>query len=228
MIKILLPILFLLILTLEGRSQADSGSIGALSAYVVPFTWVDRNPRLRLGIEYHAHNQTGYSLEVGFGNNLLNHSRLEKLVWGQEYSFFEIRSEVKWYRKEEKEFNLYWGAELFYQRMSDHLDDLYFYPKESSLTVFYDEADFRKTKIGGLAKAGIKILVWKRVMLDFYEGLGLAYRQNTYSNLVNPIASEDDPVEEWWDDAYKNEGPYFLFQLNVGVRVGYVIGRIDN
>src|SRR5690242_11400585 len=123
MVKMLLAVLFLLVLTREGQSQADSGSIGALTAYVVPLTWVDRNPRLRLGMEYHAHNQMSYSLEVGFGNNLLNHSRLEKLVWGQAYSFFEIRPEIKWYRREEKEFDLYWGAEFFYQHMSDHLED---------------------------------------------------------------------------------------------------------
>jgi len=227
--KTLFLAFFLLILAIEGRSQSDSGTIGTLTAYVVPFTWVDVNPRLRLGMEYHTHNHMGYSLEIGWGNNQLNHARLENVVWGEDYSFFEIRPEVKWYRKEEKQFNLYWGAEMFYQQMTDRLENLYFYPKNSTLTVYYDEATFSKTKMGVQAKAGIKFLVWKRVTLDFYEGIGLAYRQNTYSNLTNPIVSEDAPVEEWWDSPYKNEGPFLLLQISLGVRVGYVIGRsIDN
>ncbi len=97
--------LYVFILTRHGIAQELSGMAGTLTLYNVPFAWVDKNPGLRFGLEYHDDHHLGYSLEMGFGNRHLNHKRLEDLVWRQAYSFFEIRSDVKWFTMEARQFS---------------------------------------------------------------------------------------------------------------------------
>lgn len=219
-----LIILFVLILTQQGRAQDVVGMTRTLTFYNVPFTWIDRNPRLRFGLDYHDDNHLGYSLEFGFGNRHLNHKRLKDLVWGQAYSFFEIRSEIKWYSQEARQFSSYFGAEIFYYNMTDHLSDNSYFPDRDTEEFLYDEADFRKEKIALQFKAGIKFLATKRFVMDFYQGIGLAYRNIRYSNVVNSRIDADD-FGEWWSESYKNGGKYLLLQFSPGVRIGMVIGR---
>ena len=235
--KALAFFLFITCLTWKSFSQADSVFTGTLQAYIIPLPWIDKNPRLRLGIEYHAQEHKSYSLEVGFGDNFINESRLDKSVWGQDYTFFEVRPEIKWFLKNKS--NLPWyvwkssalpryfAIEGFYQEMHDQLADSDFNPKSSEMDIAYDLASFKKIKIGAHAKLGVKFLLWKKVVLDFYEGIGLAYRKITYYDVMNPRPFDDfGSNEEWWPEPYKNEGAYFLFQLSLGVRVGYVFGKV--
>ena len=208
---------------------------GTIQGYVVPLTWFDNNPRLRVGLEYHGYDRMAYSLEIGFGNNFLNQGKLNRVVWGQEYSFFELRPEIKWFVKENVKLPWYlrgailvpnyFAVEGFYQEMHDQLENSDFDPKSSDIEIAYDEASFKKIKIGAHAKVGFKMLLWKKVVIDIYEGIGLAYRKISYTNLVNPVLTEDRNGE-WWSESYKNEGAYFLFQVSLGVRVGYVFGKV--
>ena len=188
-----------------------------------------------MGLEYHGYDRMAYSLEIGFGNNLLNQAKLNRVVWGQEYSFFELRPEIKWFAKKKSSLPWYiWttgklpryiAVEGFYQEMHDQLENSDFNPKANAFDIAYEEASFKKIKIGAHVKYGFKVLIWKKVVIDFYEGIGLAYRKISYTNLVNPVLTED-PEGEWWSQPYKNQGAYFLFQFSVGVRVGYVFGKV--
>lgn len=196
-------------------------------------------------MEYHAHDYKSYSLEIGFGNKHINHSRLDNGVFGQAYSFLEVRPEIKWfpkiklfkketfwtpwYLRSSNPLPRYFAVELFYQEMHDELENLDFNQKATDIDIAYDETSFKKIKIGVQAKVGIKFLLWEKVVVDFYEGLGLAYRKITYYDVVNPrLFDEFGANEQWWPESYKNEGAYFLFQLSFGVRVGYVISKSDN
>jgi hypothetical protein len=222
-----LIMLLVFILAQQGSGQDTLDMARTLTFYNVPLTWYDQNPRLRFGLEYHDDNHLGYSLEIGFGNRHLNHKRLEDLVWGQAYSFFEVRSEVKWYRQEARQFATYFGLEVFYYNMTDHLTNNSYYPDRNAEELLYDEADFRKEKIAFQFKAGIKFLATRRFVMDFYQGIGLAYRNIRYSNVVNPRLDESDDFEEWgWPASYKNGGKYLLLQFSPGVRIGMVIGRL--
>lgn len=237
MTKALITILLFTCMAERGMSQADTALAGMLNLYVVPLLWIDKNPRLRIGMEYVTNNHKAYSLELGYGNKHLNHARLENLVWGQNYSFFEIRPEVKWFAQTSRSFPWfsknqlrlprYIALEFFYQQMHDRLSTNDFSPKAGSTDIAYDEASFKKIKIGATAKVGFKVIIWKKVVLDFYEGIGLAYRKITYTNVINPIPFElQGTNEQWWPESYKNEGAYLLFQLSLGVRIGYIIGKI--
>ena len=237
MTKAFVILLLFICMAERGMSQADTALAGMLNLYVVPLPWIDKNPRLRLGLEYVTNNHMGYSLEVGYGNKHLNTARLEYVVWGQDYSFIEFRPEVKWYAQTSRSFPWfsknqlrlprYIALEFFYQQMHDRLSNNDFSPKADPTDIAYDAASFKKIKIGAIAKVGFKVIIWKKVVLDFYEGLGLAYRKISYSKVVNPIPFEETGTnEQWWPESYKNEGAYLLFQLSFGVRVGYILGKI--
>lgn len=244
MVRECLFILLLLCMCSESMSQADSSLIGTIQGYVIPLPWIDRNPRLRLGVEYHAADHKSYSLEIGYGNRHFNHSRLDNGgVWGQAYSFFEVRPEIKWfpelklfkkenfltpwYLRSSIPFPRYFALEMFYQEMHDDLENNDFNVKARDIDIAYDEASFKKIKIGAHAKVGLKFFIWKKVVVDIYQGFGLAYRKITYYNIVNPRPLEENgTIEMFWPESYKNEGAYFLIQFSFGVRVGYVFGKI--
>jgi hypothetical protein len=209
-------------------AQQSIGFPGTLDIHLVPLPLIDRNPRLRLGMEYHSRQHLGYSLEAGFGNNQLNQHQLANGPFGNEYSFYEIHPEVKWYRKEESMFATYFSAGMFYMHMKDKLEHQYYYEDgDPSLPVDYEAASFTKEKIGFQAKAGIKFLFIKRIILDFHEGFGIAYRNISYSNVINPMRPDFSPFEEWFVAPYKNEGRGFVFQLAFGFRIGYLIAKSD-
>jgi len=73
-------------------------------------------------------------------------------------------------------------------------------------------------------KLGLKILLWKTISLDIYEGLGMAYRHIEYSDVVNPDIY-GDTICQFWQPPRELEGDHLLAQLSMGIRIGYVIGR---
>ena len=110
--------------------------------------------------------------------------------------------------------------------MTDHLSDNSYYPDRDAEELYYDEADFRKEKIAFQFKVGMKFLATKRFVMDFNQGIGLAYRHIRYSNVVNPRIDENDADEWGWPVSYKNGGKYILLQFSPSVRIGMVIGRL--
>lgn len=208
------------------EAQRAIGFPGTLDFHFVPLPIADRNPRWRLGMEYHTRQHVGYNLEVGFGNSQINHNQLDDGTFGLNYSFFEIHPEVKWYRKEESEWATYFSAELFYLHMKDRLANEYYYTGgDFTLPVYYEQASINKEKIGLQVKAGIKFLLFQRIMLDLHEGIGVAYRNITYTNLVNPMNLPYPPFEEWYVAPYKKEGSALIFQLALGCKVGFLIAK---
>ena len=212
------------VFVIQTAMSQSGGFPGTLDLHLVPLPMIDRNPRLRVGMEYHTHHHLGYSLELGWGNKFINNSRLDQIIWGNEYSFFEVRPEIKWYRKEYDNFATYWAAELFYLQMRDRLENQHFYPSAFFQSIDYEEASFYKEKIGLQIKRGIKFLFLKRFVLDVYGGFGIAYRVINYEDLVNPVFNQHH-FEEWFVEPHKKEGVEFLAQLSFGGRIGYLIGN---
>ena len=205
-------------------SQSNSWSAGTLDIHIVPLALIDGNPRLRLGMEYHPRKRIGYSLDVGFGNNQILKYRVFGPHWGNDYSFFEIRPEIKWYKSKSSEYEVYYSAELFYLRMTDHLSNGFFYPEESSTTLSFDEASFTKQKIGLNFKTGIKLLVWKKMILDFYGGIGIAVRDINYADFVNLMYFDSGQIE-YGPIPQELEGNYFVAQFPFGFKIGYLIKK---
>ena len=218
--------LFLISVFMPCYGQEDTVYVGALSAYIVPLPWWDANPRLRLGMDYHTHYHIGYSVEVGIGSSSLNQHRLKDVVWGDDYSLFEIRPEIKWYKKEESEFATYFALEFSYLHMKDFLTNNTYFPDKNSAEFSYDSAHFLKNKFGAMGKFGAKFFIAKRFVFDLYGGMGLAYRKITYYDVINAIPIEFNESFDLWGESYKNAGQYVLLQFSLGCRVGYVFGKM--
>lgn len=215
----------LFILSQNVKAQDLQGGVGKLDLHIMPQVLFDANPRFRLGMEYHGFNKWGYSLEFGFGNTALNKARLRESVWGEDYTFFEIRPELKRYLTESSNFETYLAAEFFYSNMTDKLLSQDYYQKGNLQTIFFDEARFRRQKFGLLIKGGTKLIFFDRLILEYTSGIGIAYRDILYSDIVNATVIEDYKIQEWWSPPYKNEGEKFLAQLMVGIKFGYIISK---
>ena len=93
---------------------------------------IDYTPRLRFELEYFSNKKLGYSIDLGIGNYFLNKGRLEGMIWGKDYSFFEIRPEIKYALKRNKYYTFYCATEFFYLKLSDNLQSGH-YQKENSI-----------------------------------------------------------------------------------------------
>lgn len=215
----------LIILSQNVEAQNINGSAGTLELHVVPQVLVDRNPRLRLGMEYHGLNKWGYSMEIGWGNRAFNGLALQESVWGEDYSFFEIRPELKRYLGESRKIENYLAAEIFYSNMTDKLLTQDYYQKGTLHTIFFDEARFKREKLGLLIKGGSKLIFFDGLIVEFTCGIGIAYRDITYSDIINPTVVADFKIQEWLSPPYKNEGEKFLAQFIAAIKFGYIISK---
>ena len=201
-------------------------NIKRLELHIMPLTFADYTPRLRLGLEYIQNDKLGYDLEFGFGNYSINKSRLEGMVWTNEYSFFEVRPEVKYYfYRSGNDLAFYLATELFYINMSDIFEDDYYHLQNSSLIVNYDQAIFNKQKFGIHLKGGLQAILLNRLDIDFYCGIGVAYRIISYKDIINPITEEGEIFYEWILPRHKFEGNSTMFHITLGCKIGFILWK---
>lgn len=80
-----------------------------LDLKIMPLKMVDVYPRIRFGAEYRPHTKYAYSLDLGIGSK--NTSIL--FTPGENYIFFEIRPEIKYYKKGNASKGRYFSSEFF-------------------------------------------------------------------------------------------------------------------
>lgn len=216
--KLLFVVFFVLPICLS--AQINTG----LKLRIAPITMLDYTPRLRVGVEYTNQTKWQYGLDVGIGNPALNKWRLDGMVWEKEYSFFEIRPEIKYVYRKSTSFLLYCSAELFYLQLTDHLLSAN-YQKDNRHFVVYDEADFKKHKTGMHLKTGADFNVFKRFYFDVYGGIGFANRTIAYANVVNPIENEGFLFVEWGPQPHLFEGQDLILHFTAGFRISYLLWK---
>ncbi|MBN2261907.1 MAG: hypothetical protein JW735_03280 [Prolixibacteraceae bacterium] len=205
-------------------AQFDTG----LKIRLSPITMLDDTPRLRAGFEYSNQSKWHYGLDVGIGNSVLNKTRLKDMKWGNDYSFFEIRPEIKYVYRTSTSFLLYCSAELFYLQMTDHLLSGEFQKDKQRVFVTYDEADFKKQKTGMHLKTGADFNLFKRFYFDVYGGIGFANRTIAYANVVNPIENEGILFVEWGPKPHLFEGQDLILHFTAGFRISYLLWKNKN
>jgi len=185
---------------------------------------IDRTPRLRLGAEYNFNNTFAYCLEIGVGNTFINKNRLSGSLGKENYQFFEVRPEVKYYfnNSATKKTSMYCATELFFITAGCKYFDSYYHLANRELITYYDEATFRKIKYGCHIKGGIKQVLFKRVTIDFYGGLGIAKRKIAYSDVVNPDTGDYSVFEEWLPQPEQYEGESTFTHLTGGCKIGWM------
>ncbi len=187
----------------------------------MPLSMIDYRPRLRFGLEYKANNRLGYSIDLGIGNMYLNRWRLDGLIWGQDYSFFEIRPELKYIFENTQDYYLYFALELFYMEMSDHLLSRYYEKENSNVKTTFESATLNKQKYGFHLKAGANIIAYKRLNIDIYGGFGFAKRNIAYTDVVNPVTGTEAIFLEWGPQPELFEGESTIFHIALGLKMGY-------
>lgn len=227
--KQLLIIVMLFLVFCQDLISQDRGQNKAVfDIHIMPYTLLDYTPRLRLGVEYYPGDKFSYCLELGVGNEELNAGRLKGMIWGENYSFYEIRPEIKYYYyNRDNIFSLYMAGELFALQMKDRFIDGYYQQQNSPYIVYYDDARFYKHKLGFHIKSGLKVTVLKRVSLDFYGGIGMASRKITYNNVLNPVLVEDFIFVEWLPQTFRFPGESNIFHMTMGMKIGFSFVESD-
>lgn len=223
-IKCGLVILLLTLFSLNLYSQYIKSYEAGMKIRISPITMLDYTPRLRVGFEYVNKTKFQYGIDVGIGNSVLNKCRLNGLGWGNDYSFFEIRPEVKYVYRTSNSFLLYCSSELFFLQLTDHMfSGDYQIRGNQAVVVSYDEADFKKQKTGMHLKIGADFNVYKRFYFDVYCGIGFANRSIAYNNVINSIENEGLLFVEWFSQPHLFEGQENIIHITGGFRISYLL-----
>lgn len=211
-----------MVLWRDAPSQDIYETKGNFAIHVVPLALIDPNPRIRIGIEYHGFNKLGYSLDVGLGKRFLKDLSLTEGPWGNQYTFFEIHPELKWYTLESGRFESYLSLELFYSILTDQLSDNDYYEESDSQNFYFEQASFSRHKIGLLLKVGNKWHFAGPMFFDMSAGFGIAYRDISYDDVTGMITN-DFNTGEWFLPPYKKEGNFFVPQFAVNMKFGVIL-----
>jgi len=224
--NILLFLTSLFVLSGPLCAQDNEENYKSLEFHTMPFTLLDLSPRFRLGAEYRITQRFSCVLDCGFGNNDLNGWVLRETVWKNDYSFIEVRPELKYYfPKADDITSFYVATELFYIRTNSILKDGYYHPENQPFVICYELATFNRQKAGLHIKGGVT-LSFSRFDFDFYGGLGIASREINYSHITNPETEEEDIFfEEGFNNSYKYEGGSILPHLTLGCKIGMVLWK---
>lgn len=219
--------LLILVFFAPGSYSNDDEQLGQwLEIHINPVPLIDLTPRWRLGFEYKYNPKLAFDLELGYGNYAINKWRFKGTGSGLDYTFKEIRPEVKYhFLNLNEEMSLYAAAELFYLNMTQSMTDSYYHLENHNAIIRYDEAIFHKEKMGVHLKGGLQLLAFKRLTLDFYGGLGLAQRWIGYADIINPVFDDVVVFEEWIPQIEKYPGTKTIFHLTMGFKVGIVLWK---
>jgi hypothetical protein len=174
-------------------------------------------------VEYNYGPRFGYSIEVGALKSIFSNGAVKSWAGGKDYSFFEIRPEIKYYlfKSDDHYSSTYCATELYLIRKSDLLENGNFYRDDSY--ILFDEARLNKTKYGIHIKAGIKKLILKRFDIDCYGGLGVGQILVKYADLKNPSVDICHKQDEIFISDEKYEGDAIKLHLTLGCKIGWII-----
>lgn len=220
-LRLLHTLLFLAILAacrVSGQGKKQVPMPAHVDLYVSPLALIHSNPSLRFGVEVKPANRWSFGAAVGLGDDpttqwlMQNDKRTA-------YVLREIRPEVKYYWHQWYDLAAYFSLEGIYSKTSYTNRDAT-YSHSSTEQIRFEKASFRKSKIAGLAKIGIKCLIGRKLSLDLYSGVGLARTVVRYSDLVNPTLESYDPISIIFEREDYYSGIHFMPQFVVGLKLG--------
>ena len=214
-IIMLLPAL-MLTLTQAKSQSADRVTLPAhLDLHIMPLALAHPDPSLRFGMEAVTGSRWSYGLSAGVGSNpftvvlMKNDKRINYQMW-------EVRPEIKFYLYQREDMGWYLAGEGLYVNSSYTSGNSYYIVSYDEKVVF-DEAAFQKEKFGGIGKMGVKFLVGRKLTLDLFSGVGMAWTQVSYSDVENPRNQYHDPFFDG-EDFY--EGKRWTGLFSAGVKIG--------
>ncbi len=173
------------------------------------------SPRWRMGYLQDLNERWKFSVDVGFATQKISSGVHDALI-GNKYQLWEIRPEIYYVINPKKKTKKYFSAELFY---INHKDT---YTNGSYGAVYYDKADYRREKYGIHFKYGFIIFSKKRLGFNVYTGLGVRYRNNTFSNVINPVEEyQGDTVGFISNNVQTQREPTYAVNFSFGVKLYY-------
>jgi len=220
--KTLFTIILFILLISNSFSQGNPPIDNTLNFKVMPVSLLAYNPRHRVGLEYIAQNRWAYSFDFGYGNHVLNQRRISGLKWGKDYSYYELRPEIKYLFHRGNEYFMYAAMEFFHIRVQDNFGSGRYQQEDPYMGISYESARFDKRKTGAHVKGGVNFIALDRLHFDFYGGVGLAKRTISYTDVVNPEEIGEIWVE-WIPQPDLFEGESIVTHLTLGFKIGYTL-----
>lgn len=174
-------------------------------------------PRWRLGYITYLNSKTKIGIDIGYGN--ANNSVIQTF---DKYALWEVRPEYYHIINPKKKTLKYFSLELFYINHNEEFKNQSFFSDQNEYLTF-DKADYKRQKIGLLPKFGMFVNLSDRIGLNWYTGIGINYRINSYSNFVNLRQRHFD--EEHFSPYYREEGNKIGVEFTIGLKLYY---RIKN
>ncbi|GEQ86681.1 hypothetical protein ULMS_21890 [Patiriisocius marinistellae] len=170
------------------------------------------NPRYRFGYIHPLNKTWKIGGELGIGSDETTIS-IAEYDDQEDFTVFEARAQIYYVLNPTKRVNHYVSVEPFYFNQNSVID-FSSYLIDNQVRVRYDRADYQREKLGANLLYGVFIPFGKSVGLNFYVGLGVRSRTNTYTNLVNPRTTifndyNDDfffDIEDYREDAGTTTG----------------------
>lgn len=225
--RIFLFLLMGFILLNSGYSQDTTHESKRISINISPTPLFDSYSRFRFGMDYKIGSKMAVGLDFGIGssdfvsfNSTDAHGNFSK----KHQKVFEIRPEIKLYLTNKKWSSWYLATEFFYINKERKYNDDYFYPEEPGIEIHYDSALFHSEKMGMHVKIGLELLAGKIVKFDIFGGLGIASRNNYYTQVAyreEEYFSEEKGLLLF--NNYRYEGSKIIPHITLGFRIGFVV-----
>ena len=190
---------------------------GSLGVYVMPISLIYFHPRLQVGLEYRTKKDLAFNIDFAFGTPPLKNKN--RYPWTNNYSFFSIQPEIKIFTKQQADVSSYFAIELFYMIVNDEFENNS-YIKEDNTQINYEKATYNKQKLGVHIKRGYKLMLLPQLELDFFAGMGFAFKRKFYSDVIlSGIPSF--PASGWIWKGYRHEVNKVGFHVTLGLKLGW-------
>ncbi len=174
-------------------------------------------PRITLGYVHSINNKWSAGTTLGIGTSDFIFSYKEN------YTSWELRPQVVYNLGNRRRFHHFLSAEVFYITHKETLFNNEFIPVNTQNgaieAIAYDRADFERLKYGITLNYGEIINFSKTLALRTIIGGGIRFKDNIYSNLLNPRATESDTF--LFNNLYAKEGFLIGFEFNVSLQLIY-------
>lgn len=174
------------------------------------------SPRWRFGYIKNINERWKIGIDLGYGNSSLTfYNNI-----GDNYELWEIRPEIYYFLKSRKTHN-YFSIEPFYINHKDVFMDSHYFPEYGESTRF-DQSNYRRQKYGVNFKYGFLFNTKRKIGFNFYTGLGLRIRKNTFSEIINPRIVDLGPEggDFFGINGHKHiEGSNFGLNLVLGIKL---------
>lgn len=190
--------LFLLLNALTGMSvvygQSDSVNDTLGKSYITLNLLAPVDvylPRWRAGYIKKLDRRWKIGMDVGYGNREITFEGFKGFM-GDKYRIWEIRSQLYFILNPERKAENYVSVELFYVNHKDAFNGGDYFSEDGPFYHF-DFAKLRRQKYGLNLIHGFLFYSKWRIGLNGYIGIGVKIRDNTFSDVTNPIKMDPGP-----------------------------------